>query len=59
MSAVGDCIRRTEDTLRDRHGTPCVLEWNEGNHFREPDRRTARAFAWCMDRLAEGEGKNG
>ena len=59
MAAVGDCIRRTEKTLRERHGTPCVLEWNEGNHFREPDRRTARAFARCMDLLAKGEGKNG
>ncbi len=59
MAAVGDCIRRTEKTLRERHGTPCVLEWNEGNHFREPDRRTARAFARCMDLLAEREGKNG
>ena len=25
-----------------------VLEWNKGNHFKEPDLRTARAFAWVM-----------
>ena len=25
-----------------------VLEWNQGSHFKEPDIRTAKAFAWIM-----------
>lgn len=53
MAAVGDGIRTTERMLRDIPGTECVLEWNEGNHFREPDRRCERAFLWCMERLAD------
>ena len=53
MAAVGDGIRSTERMLRDIPGTECVLEWNEGNHFRDPDRRCARAFLWCMERLTE------
>lgn len=26
----------------------CTLEWNPGNHFREPDVRTAKGFCWVM-----------
>ncbi len=49
MAAVGDRIREAYDLLMERE-IDCVLEWNEGNHFREPDVRTARAFAWLMNR---------
>ncbi len=27
-----------------------MLEWNEGNHFRDADIRTARAFSWLLDK---------
>ena len=47
MSRVGDCIREAQDILV-RQGISCCLAWNEGNHFREPDLRTAKAFAWVM-----------
>ena len=53
MAAVGDEIRSLERMLDGRLPDGCVLEWNEGNHFREPDRRCARAFLWCMERLAD------
>ena len=49
MSRVGDAIRETEAILREA-GKDCVLEWNQGNHFKEPDLRTAKAFAWLMRR---------
>ena len=49
MSRVGDAIRTLHGQL-ERAGTDCTLEWNEGNHFREPERRMARGFAWLMDR---------
>ena len=29
---------------------PCVLEWNEGNHFKEPELWTAKGFAWLLNR---------
>ena len=35
-------------------GKECVLEWNEGNHFKDPDLRTAKAFAWLMNRKSAG-----
>ena len=47
MSTVGNCIREACEILQET-GADCVLEWNRGNHFREPDRRTAKAFAWVI-----------
>ena len=43
MAKVGDCIRQQEQIFREK-GVPCVLEWNEGNHFKDSDLRTAKAF---------------
>ena len=34
-------------------GIPCILEWNPGNHFRDADIRTAKAFAWVLNRTPE------
>ena len=50
MSKVGDCIREGHAWLRDR-GINCTLEWNQGNHFKDPDLRTARAFVWVMQTI--------
>ena len=44
MSQVGDCIRDGYAWLKER-GIYCTLEWNKGGHFKEPELRTARAFA--------------
>ena len=27
----------------------CTFEWNEGNHFKDPQGRTAKGLAWCLD----------
>ncbi len=48
MSTVGDCIRTAYAYLQSC-GVPCTLEWNTGNHFREPDVRTAKSFAWLLE----------
>ena len=48
LASVGDRIREAYGLLRERR-VDCVLEWNEGNHFREPELRTAKAFAWLMN----------
>ena len=48
MAEVGDCIRIIHAQL-DEKGIRNTLEWNEGNHFKDPDIRTARAFVWLLD----------
>ncbi len=45
MRTVGENIKGAYECLTNA-GTDCILEWNSGNHFREPEIRTARAFAW-------------
>ena len=49
MSQVGAAIREAQNLLT-ALGIDCELEWNKGNHFKEPDLRTAKAFAWLMNR---------
>ncbi len=48
MSTVADRIRETYDILK-AQGVETTLEWNSGNHFKEPDIRTAKAFAWVLN----------
>ena len=48
MSSVGDRIRTAYELLRGKD-VNSVLEWNRGNHFKEPDLRTAKAFAWVLN----------
>ncbi len=48
MATVGDCIRTAETILKEKD-LNCILEWNEGNHFKDPDIRTAKGFAWILD----------
>ena len=47
MRTVGDRIRE-QYRLLESQGIRCILEWNEGNHFMNPDKRTAAGFAWVM-----------
>ncbi len=49
MATVGEKIRKAHLLLVER-GVDCTLEWNEGNHFKDNEIRTARAFAWVMRR---------
>jgi len=44
LATVGDRMRSAYDLLK-MQGTDCVLEWNEGNHFKDAGIRTAKAFA--------------
>ena len=48
MATVGDRIREAQ-VLLEKRGVNCILEWNEGNHFKDADLRTARAFAWVLE----------
>ena len=46
MARVGENIRRQKEIF-DAQGTESVLEWNEGNHFRDVDKRVARGMLWA------------
>ena len=49
MRTVGDNIRRQYELLKaDPACSKCTLEMNHGNHFKDPDLRTAKAFAWLI-----------
>ncbi len=48
MATVGERIREAHVLLMER-GVNCVLEWNEGNHFKDADVRTAKAFSWLIN----------
>jgi len=49
MAQVGNAIREAEAMFTEA-GKECTLEWNKGNHFKDPDLRTAKGFAWLMNR---------
>lgn len=49
MATVGEKMREAYQLLQ-AQGVDSVLEWNEGNHFKDADVRTAKAFAWVMGR---------
>lgn len=50
LSAVGDSIRfQHESLIRSSAVKNCELVWNHGNHFSEPDLRTAKGFAWLLN----------
>ena len=46
MATVGDRIKMQCAAL----DNDCILEWNSGNHFADPDKRTAKGFAWLIGR---------
>ena len=46
-ASVGERIREAYDLLKEQ-GVNTILEWNQGNHFKDADIRTAKAFAWVM-----------
>ena len=49
MDSVGENIREMAGML-EKAGVTGILEWNDGDHFREPDLRTAKGIAWCVNR---------
>ncbi len=47
MRTVGDCIEKQAELLIDKN---VIFEWNEGNHFKDPDVRMAKGFVWTLSR---------
>ena len=54
MAQIGNCIKEEYRCLLE-NGINCILEWNQGNHFKEADIRTAKAFAWILNNDLSGE----
>ncbi len=49
IATVGERIREAFGCLT-AQGKRCILEWNPGNHFKDADLRTAKAFCWVLSR---------
>ena len=47
MSQVGGAIRQISEATIDK-GLETVLEWNDGNHFHEPEKRMAKGIGWIL-----------
>lgn len=54
MKRIGDCVR-AEHTLLCQQLSPIAvtLRWHEGGHFGAEAERTAEAFAWCIEQIAQ------
>lgn len=50
MATVEERIIETHHLLEEQ-GIRSTLEWNPGNHFKDPEIRTAKAFSWVLGEL--------
>lgn len=48
LAAVDACIRAQRELLPET--CEATLRWNPGNHFRDPEKRTADAFLWLAEK---------
>lgn len=55
MAQVGTRIKEEYHRIVKKENTDCILEWNEGNHFRDVDVRCGKGFLWCMESLKTEE----
>ena len=55
MARVADAIREEDERLG-AQGIPHVLEWNPGNHFQDPQGRTAKGILWTLEQIEKQEG---
>ncbi len=44
-----------KDDLLKGQDINCTLEWNQGNHFKDVEIRTAKAFSWVMKQHKDTE----
>ena len=52
IAQVGNNIRWEHEHLKQIIGPGhATLEWNPGNHFADGARRTAKGFAWCINKI--------
>ena len=51
LASVEQCITEEYQILQEIPAISSTLEWNQGNHFKEPELRTSKAFRWCLKRI--------
>ena len=52
LSKIGDNIREYIEILKNSENVEkCILDWNEGNHFRDSDVRTGKGFRWVLENV--------
>lgn len=56
FARVGDRIRLQKAHFDETGETKAVLEFNEGNHFRDGELRVAKGFSWLLRSLADNSG---
>ncbi len=50
MATVGDCTRRQYELVcGDKNVSRHILEWNDGGHFNEPEKRIANGIKWLIE----------
>ena len=50
LSKIGDNIREYIEILENSENVKnCILDWNEGNHFRDSDIRMGKGFVWLLE----------
>ncbi|WP_455530454.1 alpha/beta hydrolase [Ruminococcus sp.] len=50
MATVDDCTRRQYELVcGDKNVFRHVLEWNDGGHFNEPEKRIAKGIKWLIE----------
>ena len=49
LSKIGDNIREYFEILKNSGIKKSILEWNEGNHFRDSDIRMGKGFVWLIE----------
>lgn len=50
LSKIGDNIREYIEILKNSENVEkCILDWNEGNHFRDSDIRMGKGFVWLVE----------
>ena len=49
LSKIGDNIREYSEILKNSGIEKSILEWNEGNHFRNSDIRMGKGFVWILE----------
>ena len=49
LSKIGDNIREYIEILKNSEDVEnCILDWNEGNHFKDSDIRMGKGFVWLL-----------
>ena len=49
LAKIGDNIREYSEILKNSGIEKSILEWNEGNHFRDSDIRMGKGFVWILE----------